>query len=185
VSLGRASHRSKIQKALESLIRTADGDLRRAITYLQSACRLHFLDRITPRSVQEIGGVVPDDVMDALGRALGIHRSGTETDIAMAGATDFDAVQRAVEKVVRDGYSAVQILSQVRNRASCGQVSTSKRHLFQLHDLVIFDPDLSSRTKSIVAIALGEADKFLADGADEELQLLSTACKIRAAVGKG
>jgi replication factor C subunit 2/4 len=126
---------------------------------------------------------VPDDVMTELGGALGV--GGGKGDVAMTGANDFDTVQRAVEKVVRDGYSAVQILSQVRTtRASHGNVRPSE-DVFQLHDLVIFDPVLSSRVKSTVAIVLGEADKTLSDGADEELQLLSAACKIRAAVRKG
>jgi replication factor C subunit 2/4 len=51
--------------------------------------------------------------------------------------------------------------------------------------LIIFNAGLSARTKATAAIVLGEADKALSDGADEELQLLSAACKIRAAIQKG
>jgi replication factor C subunit 2/4 len=102
------------RKSLETLIRTADGDLRRAITYLQSACRLRAFDRITPRSIQEIGGVVPDDIMNELGESLGIRGHDGIGDVKMSGANDFDTIQGAVEKIVRDGFSTVQILSQVR-----------------------------------------------------------------------
>ena len=69
-------------------------------------------------SVQEIGGVVPDLVMNELGRALGVKDSQNEgdddvemSDVKAVGG--FGQVRKAVEKVVREGYSAVQILSQV------------------------------------------------------------------------
>ena len=55
----------------------------------------------------------------------------------------------------------------------------------QLHDLLILDPLLSSRTKSGIALALGEADKCLNDGSDEELQILNLCLKIKAAVERG
>lgn len=55
----------------------------------------------------------------------------------------------------------------------------------QLHDLLILDPLLPSRAKSGIALALGEADKCLNDGSDEELQILHLCLQIRAAVVKG
>jgi len=70
-------------------------------------------------SVQEIGGVVPDLVMNELGRALGVKDSQNEAGDADVEMSDvkavggFGQVRKAVEKVVREGYSAVQILSQV------------------------------------------------------------------------
>jgi len=66
-------------------------------------------------SVQEIGGVVPDLVMNELGRALGVKDS-QDVDVEMSDVKavgGFGQVRKAVEKVVREGYSAVQILSQV------------------------------------------------------------------------
>lgn len=110
-------------KALKALIKTSDGDLRRAITYLQSASRLHAATKtpLTAISVQEIGGVVPDGVMNELGKALGVEM---DEDIEMDGngggsggagksKSAFENVQRAVLKVCREGYSATQVLSQV------------------------------------------------------------------------
>ena len=157
--------------ALEALIKAADGDLRRAITYLQSASRLHGEEDVTPRSIQEIAGVVPDAEMDVLVAALGVG------DNAPA-KTTFEGVRSAVEHLVRSGFSAVQILS-------------------QLHDLLILDPVLGTRAKCAIGLAMGEADKCLTDGADEvrctvacpadpsqELQLFNLALRIRTAVGK-
>lgn len=102
--------------------------MRRAITYLQSASRLHAATKepITIESIQEIGGVVPDGVMDRLGEALGVSRGGREREEDRDGDVDmkedkkprvgagFERVRQAVENVVREGYSATQILSQVR-----------------------------------------------------------------------
>ncbi|GAA6027056.1 hypothetical protein JCM8097_006076 [Rhodosporidiobolus ruineniae] len=158
--------------ALQALIKTSDGDLRRAITYLQSASRLHAATKepLTATSVQEIGGVVPDVVMAELGRALGVRK---EEDVEMSevGETglprpkkgSFAEVQRAVEKIVREGYSAVQVLS-------------------QLHGLIILDPLVPARAKAAVALDLGLADKALTDGADEELQLLNCCARVAKAV---
>lgn len=98
------------------MIKTSDGDLRRAITYLQSASRLHAAAKtpLTVISVQEIGGVVPDDVMTTLGRALGVEVQGdVEMDGGRSGSA-FEKVQNAVDNVVREGYSATQLLTQVR-----------------------------------------------------------------------
>ncbi|GAA6056419.1 hypothetical protein JCM3770_000693 [Rhodotorula araucariae] len=159
--------------ALSALIRTSDGDLRRAITYLQSASRLAAAtgEPITPQGVQEIGGVVPDAVMRALGRALGVREDEGDDgdgDVEMgdAGAgtgSRFERVRTAVDKVTREGYSAVQVLS-------------------QLHDLLILDPLVPARAKASIALDLGLADKALTDGADEELQLLNCCARIERAV---
>lgn len=157
-------------QALAALIKTADGDLRRAITYLQSASRLHAASKtpLTALSVQEIGGVVPDSVLRALGRALGVDgldEPGEDVDMETnkGGKGAFEILQTAVVKVCREGYSATQVLS-------------------QLHDLLIGAPLLSARAKASIALTLGETDKSLTDGADEEMQLLAACARIRRAV---
>lgn len=111
-------------------------------------------------------------------RALGIE-SSSELDSAGAADDDvdmrdvtgsgnasksaFEIVQDAVTLVVREGYSATQVLS-------------------QLHDLTILDPLVSPKAKAAIALCLGETDKSLNDGADEELQLLTCCFRIRKAV---
>ncbi|GAA6020088.1 hypothetical protein JCM11491_006392 [Sporobolomyces phaffii] len=151
-------------EALDALIKTSDGDLRRAITYLQSASRLHSATKepITPYSIQEIGGVVPDKVMLELGLALGVKDRDGDVEMddkKKSVSSPFETVRRAVQKVVREGYSATQILS-------------------QLHDLIILDALVDPRSKACAAMELGLADKALTDGADEELQLLNCCIKI-------
>lgn len=60
---------------------------------------------------------MPDSVMNELGSALGVKGDHVDVDVEMSDSSvvgGFGQVRKAVEKVVREGYSAVQILSQVR-----------------------------------------------------------------------
>lgn len=112
---------------LDTLIKTSDGDLRRAITYLQSAARLHNSSNaertsITPRSIVEIAGVVPTAVIVELGRAVGLDPPqglDIEEDAAMEDVlkdvpkASFEAIRRSVKKVAMEGYSGSQLLVQV------------------------------------------------------------------------
>ena len=80
--------------------------------------------------MQEIGGVIPDAILAELVAALGIEMSSntTDEDIQMTDAEvgelklkstkkvqtgGFAKVRDEVEKIVREGYSASQILTQV------------------------------------------------------------------------
>jgi hypothetical protein len=59
--------------------------------------------------------------MAELGRALGVREdeeSSMEVDGEKVERGTFGQVQKAVEKIVREGYSAVQVLSQVRLSSS-------------------------------------------------------------------
>ncbi len=110
-------------ETIQALISTSHGDLRRAITYLQSASRLAMSttppSTITPRDVQEIAGVVPDAVVVGFASALGIEQvggDGMDIDMDDPGKTKakgFDGVRQKVKEIIREGYSASQIISQV------------------------------------------------------------------------
>jgi len=78
-------------------------------------------------------------------------------------AKSFDGVKNKVKGIVREGFSASQILS-------------------QLHDLVIEHPTLTARQKSQCALAFAEADKAFCDGGDEELWILEVALRVHKAV---
>ncbi|KAI5123317.1 hypothetical protein M0805_009338 [Coniferiporia weirii] len=156
---------------VETLIAVSGGDLRRAITYLQSASRLSSSTtprtEITPRDIQEIAGVVPDGVVNSFGRALGVEvvGNGAEMDVddGQRPRGGFEAVRAKVKELMREGYSAAQLLS-------------------QLHDLVILHPTLTARQKAQCAMAFADADKALCDGADEELQILEVGLKTHKAL---
>lgn len=103
---------------ITTLINTSQGDLRRSITYLQSASRLAGSTNpptpITPNDIQEIAGVVPSPVIDDLATTLGVEliENGMEVD-GLAKKTGFERIQKKVKEIVREGYSGAQILTQV------------------------------------------------------------------------
>lgn len=106
---------------IETLIKVADGDLRRAITYLQSAARLHGVggaeteaedvemggtkesEVVTVRSVEEIAGVIPDAVVDRLLAACQ----------PKPGKSNYGDISKCVEDMVADGWNASQTVTQV------------------------------------------------------------------------
>ncbi|ETS63474.1 hypothetical protein PaG_01760 [Moesziomyces aphidis] len=160
-------------EVLNTLIGTSDGDLRRAITYLQSASRLHSVagddkSAVTSASIVEIAGVVPSRVISSLADAVGIEAyAGSDGDVDMdAGAKKrdaFDHIRHEVRVITREGYSITQLL-------------------VQLHDYVIGHPTLLAMIKAKAALLMAEMDKCLTDGADEELQLLNLCLKLQEVV---
>ncbi|KAH7924569.1 P-loop containing nucleoside triphosphate hydrolase protein, partial [Leucogyrophana mollusca] len=159
-------------EVVSTLIDTSGGDLRRSITYLQSASRLSSSTNpptpITPKDIQEIAGVVPTEVVNDFARTLGVEIAGDmDIDDGASGMNarkrGFEIVQRKVKAIMREGYSASQILS-------------------QLHDIVISHPTLHARQKAKCALAFAEADKALCDGADEELWILEVGLHVHKAL---
>ena len=55
-------------QTIEALLAASEGDMRKAITFLQSCARLHKKDdaALTQQDVREIAGVIPDDVIVSL-----------------------------------------------------------------------------------------------------------------------
>ncbi|KAH8117499.1 P-loop containing nucleoside triphosphate hydrolase protein [Phellopilus nigrolimitatus] len=156
---------------IDTLITVSGGDLRRAITYLQSASRLSSSTNppteITSHDIQEIAGVIPDVVVNAFGRVLGVETIGEDEDMEVDDGKKrrkgFEAVRGKVKELMREGYSAAQLLS-------------------QLHDLIILHPTLTAKQKAQCAMAFANADKALCDGADEELQILEVGLKAHKAL---
>jgi replication factor C subunit 2/4 len=105
-------------EVIQTLISTSQGDLRRAITYLQSAARLNVAgasgSTITPRDIQEIAGVVPDGVINSFAATIGVDVSGEEgMEIDGGQFRGFDLIRKKVKELMREGYSAAQLLTQV------------------------------------------------------------------------
>jgi replication factor C subunit 2/4 len=116
---------------IDTLIRCGDGDLRRAITYLQSAARLVGATKppaakdadddaemtdvgskssvITFRSIEEIAGVLPDNILDSLVEAMQ----------PKSGGSVYEAVSGVITDLVADGWSATQLVGQVCPSSLC------------------------------------------------------------------
>ncbi|KAF5177285.1 replication factor C subunit [Thalictrum thalictroides] len=85
-------------EALSTLSSISQGDLRRAITYLQSAARL-FGSTISDKELISVSGVIPQAVVQALFAAC---KSG-----------DFDLANKEVNNVIAEGYPASQMFLQL------------------------------------------------------------------------
>ncbi|KAI9434016.1 P-loop containing nucleoside triphosphate hydrolase protein [Lactarius indigo] len=115
------------QDVISALVSTSSGDLRRA-------------------TIQEIAGVVPDAIIRKLAQTLGV-------DPDLRG---FDLIRGTVRSLIREGYSASQVLS-------------------QLHDVIVEHPTLTGRQKSTCALVMAEADKAV-------LWILEVALRVHKAV---
>jgi len=154
--------------AADTLIRCSEGDLRKAITFLQSAARLvgaaavtkdedgdaMDLDEketkmVTVKSVEDIAGVIPDETIERLFKAMQPRSKGLV----------FEAVAKVVTDMVADGWSATQVLS-------------------QLYQSVVFTETIPDVQKNKIVLLFSEADKRLVDGSDEHLTILDLGLRI-------
>ncbi len=111
--------------AVDALIRCSEGDLRKAITFLQSAARLVGAVKakedegegdddamdvddketklVTVKSIEDIAGVIPDRTIEKLVKAMQPKSKGQV----------YEAVSKVVKDMVADGWSATQLVTQV------------------------------------------------------------------------
>ncbi len=128
---------------VDEILNLSQGDMRRAVTTLQSA---HSLsggrggDAIKKDSIAEMAGLPPPALIDGL--------------IDVLRAKKFDTVREYVQNIVLEGYSAEYVLSALMAK-------------------IIALDGVSDQAKAIIAVKVAEADKNLIDGSDETLQLLA------------
>ncbi|KAB8220512.1 hypothetical protein BDV33DRAFT_191136 [Aspergillus novoparasiticus] len=159
---------------VDKLIQCSDGDLRRAITYMQSGARLvgatgnsgkqdggedaEMTDAssqvITVRMIEEIAGVIPESVLDQLVQAMQPKKIGSS----------YEAVSKVTTDIVADGWSATQLLAQLYRR-------------------VVYNDAIPDIQKNKIVMVFSEMDKRLVDGADEHLSILDVALKLSGILG--
>ncbi|PYH35758.1 putative protein transport membrane glycoprotein Sec20 [Aspergillus neoniger CBS 115656] len=175
----RLEHIAKVENlrledgVVDKLIACSEGDMRRAITYMQSAAKLVGAGRagkkdededeemtdqesevITIRTIEEIAGVVPEGVLDALVQAMQPKKIGSS----------YEAVAKVVTDIIADGWSATQLL-------------------LQLYRRVVFNDAIPDIQKNKIVMAFSDMDRRLVDGADEHLSVLDIALKISGILG--
>lgn len=84
---------------LKTLIECSGGDLRKAITFLQSGFSLQGSDAITPRMIEEMAGVIPKDKMEAVVECWSIN--------------SIQHTEKEVQNLMNEGYSGENILLQI------------------------------------------------------------------------
>ncbi|KAF5003040.1 hypothetical protein FDECE_10386 [Fusarium decemcellulare] len=154
--------------AVDALIKCSEGDLRKAITFLQSAARLvganssekdaegddtMDVDKraITLKIVEDIAGVIPDNTIEDLVRAIRPKSSGPS----------YQNVSKVIEDMVADGWSAGQVVG-------------------QLYQAITYDETIPDTQKNKIVLVFSEVDKRLVDGADEHLSILDLAMRVSA-----
>lgn len=162
--------------AVDALIKCSEGDLRKAITFLQSAARLvgaiekdgeeeagdkmdvdEEKKAVSVQVIEEIAGVIPASTIEKLQKAMQPR----------AAAATYKAVAKEVEEMVADGWSASQVVS-------------------QLYQAVIQDETIPDIQKNKITLVFSEIDKRLVDGADEHLSMLDLSLRIsNILAGKG
>jgi replication factor C subunit 2/4 len=149
---------------LQSLVELCEGDLRKAITYLQSVHRL-YSGELTTEALHAIAGTVPLDVIATL---LRVCREG-----------NFERIQTLVTDVVAEGYAASTVLRQLFDYVVAKEDPTRLPRTSATTNTSSESPLLlSDRQKSLIVQCIAQSDKALLDGADEFLQLLSVAAQI-------
>ena len=129
-------------KILDEVLNLAGGDMRKAVTTLQC---VHALGgNVTQETIYEMAGLCPPPVVDALWAEIA--------------SCDFSRMQKAVEDVCADGYSAQILLSALSERVVTSEI-------------------LSELAKANVSIRIAEAEKMMVEGGDEFLQLM-TVCSL-------
>ena len=133
----------KKNEVIDEILNLSEGDMRRAVTTLQSA---HSLccgpnEVIKKDAIAEMAGLPPPDLMDRLIETLQTATFDKMKDFVM-------------ENIVLEGYSAEFVLSALMAK------------------IIVMD-DVSEEAKAKIAIQAAQADKNLVDGSDETLQLLT------------
>ena len=158
--------------AVDALIKCSEGDLRKAITFLQSAARLVGAVRqkredaddddeedamdvdegskvVTVKVIEDIAGVIPDETIQSLVKAMQPRSAGLV----------YESVAKVVEDMVADGWSATQVVT-------------------QLYQSIIYNEAIPDKQKNKIVMVFSEADKRLVDGSDEHLSILDLSLRI-------
>lgn len=91
------------ESAMKTLMRVSEGDMRKAVMFLQSASRLCGQDEaVTDRIIMDITGVVPEDILDEI--------------VKVCHSDSYQSLDDTVKRVNREGYAASQLLGQLHDR---------------------------------------------------------------------
>jgi nuclear protein localization family protein 4 len=172
----------------EELVRVADGDLRKAITFLQSAARLvgatqsqRDKSKKRKRAADDIGAKDEDDMeldtpasapaassvsLQAIAEIAGVIPNQTLATLSdslfpksSSKAIRFNEIAKVVENMVAEGWSATQTVS-------------------QLYEKVMFDERVEDVKKVQLVGVFSETDKRLVDGGDEHLAVLDLGVRV-------
>lgn len=168
--------------AVDTLIKCSEGDLRKAITFLQSAARLVGAVKTSHSSSNGNSKkkVIEDDEdedameVDGLDESVVTIKNIEEIAGVIPGdliegllqamqprskGAVYEAVAKQVTDLVADGWSATQVV-------------------MQLYQRIVYDDALSNKQKNMIVMQFSDVDKRLVDGVDEHLTVLDLALQV-------
>ena len=172
---------------VDTLLRCSEGDLRKAITFLQSASRLVGAVQASASEKKRKRPKVEDDededAMDvdstaskpvtvrSIEEIAGVIPSSTIDNLLHAmrpqsKGTPYSRVSQAVEDLIAEGWSATQVVTQLYDQ------------------IVIGDESVSDGQKGQIVTVFSEVDKRLVDGSDEHLTVLDLCLRIAGIMGE-
>lgn len=134
--------------SLEKILDISAGDLRKAITLLQSASKLSTYNdnnKITPIQLEELAGIVPTTILDEI--------------IEKVAEKNVGSIIEYIEKFSKDGWSGTSVID-------------------QLHNYYITNDMFDTKIKNQVSMILFDTDNKLTNGTNERIQLLNALVKI-------
>jgi len=99
--------------AMDAIVQTSEGDLRKAITSLQSCARLKGGEEIAQYDVYEISGVIPEKYLEGL--------------LEVCQLNSYDRVQGYVDDMICEGFSGHQLMSQLHDQVVCSGCLTDNQ----------------------------------------------------------
>jgi replication factor C subunit 2/4 len=176
---------------VNTLLRCSEGDLRKAITYLQSAARLVGAVQTKPegdkkRKRKTVEDDEDDDAMDVDGASKGSdiavsvqhieEIAGVIPTVTIDGlltamqpsskGTVYSRVSKVVEDLVAEGWSATTLTTQLYDQ------------------IIIADESIGDWQKSRIVLCFSETDKRLVDGSDEHLTILDLCLQVAGILGQ-
>ncbi|KAJ3276667.1 hypothetical protein HDV01_004200 [Terramyces sp. JEL0728] len=110
--IARLEHISEMEslyctkETLGALVDVSEGDLRQAITLLQTAKQLFKSNRVTQGDIYELTGMIPTLVLNPL--------------ITKWQEGNFDEISQVLKSLLQEGYSGLQIISQLHKEITEG-----------------------------------------------------------------
>ncbi|RDD46100.1 Replication factor C subunit 4 [Trichoplax sp. H2] len=104
------------KQALRNIISISEGDMRKAITYIQSVSRLYNDKRITSERIIESAGVIPDALIDSILETCRLN--------------SYEKLDKIIQNIIADSYSAYQLLSQLHDKIVDADELSDKKKSF-------------------------------------------------------
>lgn len=133
---------------LQKILEISGGDMRRAITLLQSASKrsgYQGTNKINSQEIEELAGVVPSSIIEGI--------------VVKVAEKNVDELSKYVNDFVKSGWSAASVVN-------------------QLHSHYLTSDDYSTDFKNRVSWILFETDSKLTNGTNEHIQILNLLVQI-------